>query len=186
MEFVIISGMSGAGKSRAASFMEDMGYFCVDNLPVPLIPKVAALSMAGAEEYDRVVVVTNQSGIARGMYGEPEMHSVHAKIRELLAPSGADFDAIYFCPHPPAAECCCRKPKPGMLLKAVEDLGIDPAISFMVGDRAGDIEAGISAGCKATYLVRSGYGEETLKKGTPAGAIVVNDLLAAVKNFFKD
>ena len=132
------------------------------------------------------VVVTNQSGIARGMYGEPEMHSVHAKIRELLAPSGADFDAIYFCPHPPAAECCCRKPKPGMLLKAAEDLGIDPSISFMVGDRAGDIEAGNSAGCKATYLVRSGYGVETLKKGTPDGAIVVDNLLAAVKDFFKD
>lgn len=59
MEFVIISGMSGAGKSRAASFMEDMGYFCVDNLPVPLIPKFAELSMAGAEEYDRVVLVTD-------------------------------------------------------------------------------------------------------------------------------
>ena len=151
-----------------------------------LVPGVAeALNLIHQHGY-LAVVVTNQSGIARGMYGEPEMHSVHAKIRELLAPSGEDFDAIYFCPHPPAAECCCRKPKPGMLLKAAEDLGIDPAISFMVGDRAGDIEAGNSAGCKATYLVRSGYGEETLKKGTPAGAIVVDDLLAAVKDFFKD
>lgn len=59
MEFVIISGMSGAGKSRAATFMEDMGYFCVDNLPVPLIPKFAELGMAGSEEYDRVVLVTD-------------------------------------------------------------------------------------------------------------------------------
>lgn len=59
MEFVIISGMSGAGKSRAASFMEDMGYFCVDNLPVPLITKFAELGMAGSEEYDRVVLVTD-------------------------------------------------------------------------------------------------------------------------------
>ena len=59
MEFVIISGMSGAGKSRAASFMEDMGYFCVDNLPVPLIPKFAELGMAGSEEYSRVVLVTD-------------------------------------------------------------------------------------------------------------------------------
>lgn len=151
-----------------------------------LIPGVAeALKLIRKHGY-LAVVVTNQSGIARGMYGEPEMHSVHTRIRELLAPSGSDFDAIYFCPHPPAAECSCRKPKPGMLLKAAEDLGIDPAISFMVGDRAGDIEAGCKAGCKAAYLVRSGYGEETLKKGTPSGAIVVNDLLAAVKDFFKD
>ena len=151
-----------------------------------LVPGVAeALNLIRKHGY-LAVVVTNQSGIARGMYGEAEMHSVHAKIKELLAPDGADFDAVYFCPHPPTAECDCRKPQPGMLLKAAKDLGIDPAISFMVGDRAGDIEAGTQAGCKATYLVRTGYGEETLKKGTPPQAIVVNDLLAAVKDFFKD
>ena len=62
MEFVIISGLSGAGKSRAASIMEDMGFFCVDNLPAPLIPKFAELGMAGNGEYDRVVLVTDIRG----------------------------------------------------------------------------------------------------------------------------
>ena len=62
MEFIIISGLSGAGKSKAASFMEDMGFFCVDNLPAPLIPKFAELGMAGTGEYDRVVLVTDIRG----------------------------------------------------------------------------------------------------------------------------
>ena len=65
MEFVIISGLSGAGKSRAASIMEDMGFFCVDNLPAPLIPKFAELGMAGNGEYDRVVLVTDIRGGTR-------------------------------------------------------------------------------------------------------------------------
>ena len=151
-----------------------------------IVPGVAeALNLIHKHGY-LAVIVTNQSGIARGMYGEPEMHSVHAKIKELLAADGAYFDAVYFCPHPPAAECCCRKPKPGMLLQGAKDLGIDPAISFMVGDRAGDIAAGNTAGCKTSYLVRSGYGTETLKEGTPPVAVVVDDLLAAVKDFFNE
>lgn len=151
-----------------------------------LIPGVAeALNLIHQHGY-LAVIVTNQSGIARGMYGEPEMHAVHRKLQELLAAEGASWDAVYFCPHPPAAECDCRKPKPGMLLKAAREWQIDPAISFMVGDRTGDITAGRQAGCKAAYLVRSGYGTETLAAGTPEGAIVVDDLLAAVKDFFGD
>lgn len=177
---------------KAAAFLDRDGvineevHYLHEPEKTVLIPGVAEALNKIHEHGYLAVIVTNQSGIARGMYGEPEMHSVHAKIKELLATDGADFDAVYFCPHPPTAECSCRKPKPGMLLQAAKDLGIDPARSFMVGDRAGDMEAGQQAGCKATYLVRTGYGQQTLEKGTPQGAVVVDDLLAAVNDFFKD
>lgn len=93
MEFVIISGMSGAGKSRAASFMEDLGYFCVDNLPVPLITKFAELGMAGSEEYSRVVLVTDVR--AGGMFDDlfktlDELEEMSCPYRILFMDSGDD------------------------------------------------------------------------------------------------
>lgn len=93
MEFVIISGMSGAGKSRAASFMEDMGYFCVDNLPVPLIPKFAELGMAGSEEYGRVVLVTDVRAGAmfdRLFQALDELEAMKCPYRILFMDAGDD------------------------------------------------------------------------------------------------
>ena len=86
MEFIIISGLSGAGKSKAASFMEDMGFFCVDNLPAPLIPKFAELGMAGTGEYDRVVLVT-------------DVRSGTNFQRPVPVPGGAEGDEVPL-PHP--------------------------------------------------------------------------------------
>lgn len=110
-----------------------------------------------------VVVVSNQTVVARGLATEEDVRAVNDHIqRLLLAEGGVTVDAFYFCPHHPNATlpeyrvvCACRKPRPGMLLGAAVDLGIDLAASFMVGDRMSDVVAGQRAGCR-TVLVQSG------------------------------
>ncbi|GFO69115.1 D,D-heptose 1,7-bisphosphate phosphatase [Geomonas limicola] len=137
-----------------------------------------------------LVVVTNQSGIARGYYDEAALESIHEHMHQDLASFGASLDACYFCPHHPEhgtgdyrTECGCRKPLPGMLEQAAEDLDIDLAASFMIGDKLGDIEAGIAAGC-TSILVLTGYGNKEVAK-LPAGVAVFPDLLAAAEAILK-
>lgn len=131
-----------------------------------------------------LVVVTNQSGIGRGYYDEVALASLHAHMHAELAVYGASIDACYFCPHHPEhalgdyrQECGCRKPLPGMLQQAAEDLGIDLASSFMIGDKLSDIEAGINAGC-TSLLVLTGYGSGVAAK-VPEGVGIYPDLPAA-------
>lgn len=116
-----------------------------------------------------VVVVTNQSGVARGYYPESWMEQLHGRLKELLAAEGAELDGVYYCPHLPDGEvaeysfdCDCRKPEPGMLEQAAQELHLDLSRSFMIGDKATDIDVGLRVGCK-TILLRSGYGEQVLK-----------------------
>ncbi|MHA1731229.1 MAG: D-glycero-beta-D-manno-heptose 1,7-bisphosphate 7-phosphatase [Promethearchaeota archaeon] len=109
-----------------------------------------------------LVVVTNQSGIGRGYYKREDAEAVHAAIQDRLRERGVLVDAFYICPHTPEDDCECRKPKPGMILKASEDFGIDASSSYMIGDKLTDLKAGKSAGCK-TILVRTGYGKEEEK-----------------------
>ncbi len=101
-----------------------------------------------------VIVVTNQSGIARGVLMQDTLDAIHARLRDLLQSAGADVDDILYCPHDDLDGCPCRKPKPGMLLRAAERHGVDLALSWMVGDTVRDIEAGQGAGC-TTVLVYS-------------------------------
>ncbi len=134
------------------------------------------------------IVVTNQGGVARGMYGEEDIQAVHRRIRELLAAEGAEIDAFYHCPHHEkfTGECPCRKPAPGMLLAAAREHDIDMARSFMVGDRLSDLEAGRNGGCAVSYLVRTGYGEKVLEEASvPPEYPVVDNLLAAVNDFIR-
>lgn len=112
-----------------------------------------------------VVIVTNQAGIARGYFTESCIPEIHARLDELLAGFGAKVQRYEYCPHHPTEglgdykiDCECRKPRPGMLLRAAKALGIDTARSLMVGDRLGDLEAGANAGCQSA-LVRTGYGQ---------------------------
>jgi len=107
------------------------------------------------------IVVTNQSGVARGYYGESDILTLHEHVNEILKQHGAWIDAFYYCPHHPdindGAQCTCRKPLPGMLLQADNDFEIDMANSFLIGDKASDIESGNQLGLK-TILVETGYG----------------------------
>ncbi|HEV7137345.1 MAG TPA: D-glycero-beta-D-manno-heptose 1,7-bisphosphate 7-phosphatase [Steroidobacteraceae bacterium] len=133
-----------------------------------------------------LVVVTNQSGIARGLYSEADYLALTEHMRERLEAEGISLDAIEYCPHLPdapvdryRADCDCRKPKPGMLKRAIEALDIDPRASFLVGDRLSDLEAGRAAGIGRCWLVRTGYplSEEAVARADA----VYDDLLACVR-----
>ena len=101
-----------------------------------------------------VIVVTNQAGIARGYYTEEDMNILHRYINEQLAKIGAHIDAFYFCPHHPdiTGECNCRKPKTGMLEKAIQEWNIDVNQSILYGDKPWDIEAGEKCGIRSIYV----------------------------------
>jgi len=133
----------------------------------------------------RLVVITNQSGIARGLYTEADYLALTAQIRERLRAQGVRLDAVEYCPHLADApveryrlDCDCRKPKPGMLVKAIRALDIDPQASFLVGDRLSDIEAGRAAGVGRCYLVRTGY--PLTDEAVARADGVYRDLLACV------
>ncbi|MCF8056555.1 MAG: D-glycero-beta-D-manno-heptose 1,7-bisphosphate 7-phosphatase [Desulfocapsa sp.] len=111
-----------------------------------------------------VVVVSNQSGLARGYFPEELLDAVHKKMTSLLAEKGAHVDGIYYCPHHPEAIeerfraiCTCRKPKPGLVYQAAEELHLDPERSYVVGDRWSDIKTAANCGARSV-LVRTGYG----------------------------
>ncbi len=129
-------------------------------------PAIARLNRAGLS----VVVVSNQSGVGRGLISLESLDDVDIKMKELLARDGASLDGIYYCPHHPEAKvlkyrkiCGCRKPKPGLLQQASSDLNLDPARSFMVGDRVRDLKAGWASGTRS-ILVLSGYGASELNE----------------------
>ena len=125
----------------------------------------------------KVVIITNQSGIARGYFNETTLLQIHQHMRQELAKYDARVDAIYYCPHHPEEGCECRKPKPGLILKAAQDLAINLGRSFMVGDGEMDIRAGKAAGCR-TILVAT---EPDIEKETtdPPDYIADNMLRAA-------
>ena len=140
------------------------------------------------------VVVSNQSGVARGMYTMQDVKAVEERICELLRQSGCDVpDAFYYCPHHKkkgtvpelAVDCDCRKPKPGMFLQAARDWKIDPAQSFMIGDRMTDLQAGQAAGCAVNVLVLTGYGKNEQEAARAAGIPVAETLLDAVNYLLK-
>lgn len=114
----------------------------------------AAVRMLNGHGY-RVVVITNQSGVARGLFDETAVHAFHAHLQERLGEHDARIDAFYHCPHHPggsiaefAIECECRKPKPGLLERAARDVAVDRARSFLIGDRAGDMGAASTFGIR--------------------------------------
>lgn len=133
-----------------------------------------------------VVVVTNQAGIGRGMYDLAAYQSVTRAIDALLGERSARIDAWYFCPHLPDAGCTCRKPCPGMLVTAANELDLALTASVMVGDKISDLEAGQAAGAR-TVLVRTGYGRqveaELAETGRSSLANYVADSLAAALPF---
>ncbi len=123
----------------------------------------------------RVVVITNQAAVARGLLSEEKLAEIHLELQALLAREGAFVDAIYYCPHHPTEgfgryrqSCACRKPQPGSLQRAAKELGLDLSQSYCVGDKDSDLEAGRALGCRS-ILVRTGYGLATeARLGTDA------------------
>jgi D-glycero-D-manno-heptose 1,7-bisphosphate phosphatase len=147
---------------KFAVFVDRDGTICFDRhyLSNPdgleLIPTVAEgikrLNDAGIP----VIVVTNQSGVGRGFFDEDQLKAIHERMEDVLAEHGARVNDIYYCPHMPNSGCNCRKPAPGMLLKASDEHGIDLKRSFVIGDRMMDIEMAHAVGAKGILVPEPG------------------------------
>ncbi|GAG34329.1 unnamed protein product, partial [marine sediment metagenome] len=129
----------------------------------------------------KVIVVTNQSGIARGYFTEETLTEIHQKMKEELAMEGAKVDGIYYCPHHPNDNCDCRKPKPKLVFQAAKEHDIDLEHSFVVGDLQMDIDLGKAVGCRSILIGNSPLADE--KKAMP-DAIAI-DLLEAAHTIVK-
>jgi D-glycero-D-manno-heptose 1,7-bisphosphate phosphatase len=141
---------------RDGTICEEMGYVNhVDRLRV--FPYAAEAIRRLNDVRVPVIVITNQSGVARDIFPESLVHQVHEKMIAELAAGGARVDAIYFCPHKSEDECECRKPNPGLLERAAREHRLDLAASWVVGDRYADLEMAHAAGGRG-ILVMTGYG----------------------------
>lgn len=165
---------------RDGTIIEEVGYLSDPDRVVVLPGIPEALRRLAAAGY-ALVAASNQGGIARGLFSEDHLREVIDRVVELLAGEDARLDAWYHCPHHPdfSGPCECRKPAPGMLLRAAADLDLDVTRSWMVGDHPVDAGAAIAAGARP-ILVRSGHGllegsDEDLGPDVP----VVDDLAAA-------
>jgi D-glycero-D-manno-heptose 1,7-bisphosphate phosphatase len=151
-----MSGRRAVFLDRDGTLMQEVHY-CSDPALVRALPGVSASLRKLKDAGFITVVITNQSGIGRGLMTEPQYQAVQA---EFLRQIGVGLiDATYFCPDAPGNDSRCRKPEPGMVLQAAADFQIDLAGSFFVGDKAADIECGRRAGTK-TILVLTGYGSQ--------------------------
>jgi D-glycero-D-manno-heptose 1,7-bisphosphate phosphatase len=173
-----VIGSPGSGPARAVfldrdgTLIEEVGYLQrVEQVALYpwSIDAVRLLNRAGF----RVVVATNQSGVARGYFTEAVVNDVHRHIAALLAEGGAHIDAYYYCPHHPEGSvepytrrCECRKPGRGLVDRAAREFAIDPAQSFVIGDRWQDIRLARAVGARGV-LVRTGYGEAEEAQAAP-------------------
>lgn len=175
---------------RDGTLTEEVGYV---NHPsrLRLLPRSAEAIRRLNESGIAAVVATNQAGIARGYFSEDVMHAVHERLVEQLKEAGAHLDGLYVCPHHPTegvapfrADCDCRKPRPGLLLRAADELGLDLGDSAMVGDKASDLLVARPVGARA-ILVLTGYGrgewEYRRARFPVAPDHVATDLLDAVE-----
>ncbi len=173
---------------RDNTIIDDPGYIS-DPDSEKLLPGVELAIKSLAQAGFKNMVCTNQSGIARGMLTEEDLDAIHAELRRQLADKGAHLDAIYYCPFHPqgtieqyARESDLRKPKPGMLLQAAEQHGLDLPQCWMVGDSARDIEAGQRAGCRTIRVKTAGGEMSQASQGSEAQAdYTVRNLVEAAR-----
>jgi histidinol-phosphate phosphatase family protein len=138
----------------------------IENVPYNVDPAFVVLTTGAAtalrclvDRGFRLIVVSNQPGVADGRFAAGELCAVEQRIQSLLAPAGVSIDAFYYCTHAPDQHCGCRKPAPGLVRRAAAEHGIDPRRSWLIGDILDDVEAGRRAGCRAALLVN---GNETV------------------------
>lgn len=173
--------------ARAAVFLDRDGTlveereYLADPEGVTLVPGALEALRALADANVPVVIVTNQSGIARGLYTEADYHAVAARVQAVLEDAGVPPAATLYCPHHPdfTGPCPCRKPGTGMHREAAAALGLDVSRAYYVGDKASDVRPVLELGGTG-ILVRTGYGREH-ERDVPEGTLVVDDLPAAVK-----
>ena len=167
---------------RDGTLVKEVGYL-TDPADLELLPGVAeGLRLLKAAGF-AVVVISNQSGVGRGLFPLSSVHAAMARLRRLLRAQGVELDGVYFCPHRPEEGCACRKPGTALLQRAAEDLHLHVRSSFMVGDKRLDVETGHRAFARGV-LLRTGYGrDEERREGGPADRpdMVCDDLLEAAR-----
>ena len=152
---------------RDGTLIEDEN-FLADAAKIRWIDGVKALLKSFHQAGVKILVITNQSGVAREYFGTETVETIHAQLQTDIREIGAEITDFYYCPHHPDGThplygglCDCRKPAPGMFLKAIEDHQLNPELCWTIGDRLRDLEPGISLGMKA-FLVQTGAGQDQL------------------------
>lgn len=147
---------------RDGVLIENRSDYVRDWSQVKIIPEaIRALSLAPLRKY-KVVIVTNQSAVGRGLILFDTARDINRRLTDLIHDRGGQIDAVYMCPHTPEDGCACRKPLPGLLLQAAIDLSLDIGRSWMIGDAWSDVQAGETAGTRGTILLKTGRGAEQL------------------------
>jgi len=145
---------------RDGVLIENRSDYVRDWSQVKIVPEaIRALSLAPIEKY-KVVIVTNQSVVGRGLILLETAHEINQRLISLIRNQGGQIDGVYMCPHKPEDGCSCRKPLPGLLLQAARDLSLDLQRSWMIGDAWSDVQAGEAAGMRGTILLKTGRGTE--------------------------
>lgn len=146
-------------------------------LPIP--GSLEAIALFNQHNY-KVVVITNQSGLARGLYNETILAEMHNKMQQLTQEKGGKIEAIYYCPHLPEDNCQCRKPKPGMLTDFARDKNVRLENIYFIGDKLADIQAAEAAGA-LPVLVKTGKGQKTLENTPDLTHPIFENLYDAAK-----
>ncbi|HEY9280816.1 MAG TPA: D-glycero-beta-D-manno-heptose 1,7-bisphosphate 7-phosphatase [Eoetvoesiella sp.] len=177
MKFVILD-RDGVINQDSSEFIKNPDEW----IPIPgSLEAIARLSQAGW----RIVVASNQSGLARGLFSMDTLNAIHSKMRQELMQAGGHIDAVFICAHGPDDGCECRKPKPGMFLDIAQRYDIDLRDVPAVGDSLRDLQAASAAGC-APWLVMTGNGQKTLANGNlPAGTQIKENLAAVVDSWLE-
>lgn len=144
---------------------------------------IGALTLSTIKSY-KIVIVTNQSAIGRGLISLKTANEINSRLVKLIHHHGGQVDGVYMCPHKPEDDCICRKPKPGLLLQAAKDLSLDLQSSWMIGDAWSDVQAGQLAGVRQAMLLKTGRGQEQLSQSRPNDVVkplIFDNLMLALE-----
>jgi D-glycero-D-manno-heptose 1,7-bisphosphate phosphatase len=167
---------------RDGTIVVDRGYLA-DPAGLEFLPHAAeGLRMLYSAGY-RLVVITNQSGVGRGMFPVECLHAMNARLEAMVREAGARLDGIYWCPHAPDSRCACRKPAQALLIQAARDLNFDAAAATVIGDKMSDVEFGRRAGAATILIAPVGVGGGALGGGAGSSApdATAPDLVAAAR-----
>lgn len=172
---------------RDGVLIENRSDYVRDWSQVKIIPEaIRALSLTQARNY-KIVIVTNQSAIGRGLVHPEKAHEINRQLVNLIQHNGGQVDGVYVCPHKPDDKCFCRKPKPGLLLQAAHELSLDLQRSWMIGDAWSDVQAGQRAGVLHKIILKTGRGTEQLLGSRPeeiADPLIFDNLSLAFDAIF--
>lgn len=152
-------------------------HYLADPAGLEFLPGAAQGLRALHEQGHRLVVITNQSGIGRGLLTLAQLEAIHERFRHMMREAGAPLEAIYYCPHAPEADCACRKPRSELFWRAAADLGFEPSEAVVIGDKSSDVEFGRRVGAK-TILIAAQPGSAIAGEGAKSD-YVASDLVQA-------